>query len=57
LFFSVFSLLGFSLLGFSLLGFFLLQESSPLSLVQDEAFSVGTLPWVGIWCARLAQQA
>ena len=41
---------------FSLLGFFLLQESSPLSPVQDEAFSVGTLPWLGIWCAGLAHQ-
>ena len=41
---------------FSLLGFFLLQESSPLSPVQDETFSVGTLPWLGIWCAGLAHQ-
>jgi hypothetical protein len=41
---------------FSLLGFFLLEESSSLSPVLDEAFSVGTLPWLGIWCARLAHQ-
>ena len=39
---------------FSLLGFFLLEESSPSSPVLDEAFSVGTLPWLGIWCAELA---
>jgi len=24
--------------------------------VQDEAFSVVTLPWLGIWCAGLAHQ-
>jgi hypothetical protein len=48
--------LGLSLLGFFLPGFFLLQESLPLSSVQDEAFLVVTLPWLGIWCAGLAHQ-
>ena len=41
---------------FSLFGFFLLEESSPLSPVLDEAFSVGTLPWIGIWRAGVAHQ-
>ena len=41
---------------FSLLGFFLLEESSPSSPVLDEAFSVGALPWLGIWCAGVAHQ-
>ena len=47
---------------FSLLGFFLLEESSPSSPMLDEAFSVGTLPWIGtlpwlgICCAGLAHQ-
>ena len=40
---------------FSLLGF-LLEESSPSSPMLDEAFSVGTLPWLGICCAGLAHQ-
>ena len=41
---------------FSLLGFFLLEESSPLSPVLDEAFLVVTLPWLGIWRAGVAHQ-
>jgi hypothetical protein len=41
---------------FFLLGFFLLEESSSLSPVLDEAFSVGMLPWSGIWCAGVAHQ-
>ena len=41
---------------FSLLGFFFLEESSSLSPVLDEAFSVGMLPWLGIWCAGAAHQ-
>jgi hypothetical protein len=41
---------------FSLLGFFFLEESSSLSPVLDEAFSVGMLPWLGIWCATPAHQ-
>ena len=56
-YFCFFPLLFFLL--FSLLGFFLLEESSPSSPVLDEAFSVGTfpwigtLPWIGICCAGL----
>ena len=41
---------------FSLLGFFFLEESSSLSPVVDEAFSVAMLPWLGIWCAGVAHQ-
>jgi hypothetical protein len=41
---------------FSLPGLFVLEESSPLSAVLDKAFSVGTLPWSGIWCAGVAHQ-
>jgi hypothetical protein len=41
---------------FSLLGFFFLEESSSLSPVLDEAFSVGMLLWLGIWCAGVAHQ-
>ena len=41
---------------FSLLGFFFLEEFSSLSPMLDEAFSVGTLPWLGIWCAGVVHQ-
>jgi hypothetical protein len=41
---------------FPLLGFLLLEESSPSSPGLDEAFSVGTFPWLDIWCAGLAHQ-
>jgi hypothetical protein len=41
---------------FSLFGFFFLEEFSLLSPVLGEAFSVGMLPWLGIWCAGVAHQ-